>query len=390
MSTNFDIITDRANTWSLKWDYNDSIFGRKDIIPMWVADMDFPSPPEIIEAIKKRADHGLFGYTKVSEQYDDTVIKWMEKRHNWFIKEQWLTHSPGVVSSIDTAILAFSKVGDKVLIQTPLYHCIHASVLENERQLVTNPLKCSDGFYSIDFEDLDDKLKSGVNIMILCSPHNPIGRVWSRQELTRISELCIKHKVLLVSDEIHSDIVYKEHKHIPIASISEEMSQNSITCISTTKTFNLAGLAESLVIIPNKTIQNTFQKTLNRTGADMINIFGMIAAEAAFKYGEEWLEDLIEYLQGNLNILTDYINKNISAIKVIKPEGTYLAWLDCKTLLKDERKLREFFVKQAGVGLNDGIIFGTDGSGFQRINFACPRTMLLDGLQRIEGAVKSL
>jgi cysteine-S-conjugate beta-lyase len=390
MTIDFNKIICRENTCSLKWDYNEEKFGRKDVLPMWVADMDFPSPPQVSEAIIKRAEHGLFGYTRVSEHYNEVVINWMARRNNWRVKEEWFVHSPGVVTSLNCAILAFTEVNDKILIQSPVYYPFFSCVKENSRQLVINPLILKDDYYKIDFEDLDNKLKNNVKMMILCSPHNPGGRVWNREELSLIAKLCCKYNVLLLSDEIHSDLVYKGYKHIPIALLNDEVLQNTITCISPTKTFNVAGLATSLAIIPNNDLKNKFQKTLNRTGADMLNIFGMLASETAYEYGEEWLEALLVYLQDNLNYLSEFISKRIDGIKLIKPEATYLGWLDCRKLPIAEGGLKEFFVKEAGVGLNDGITYGENGQGFQRINFACPRTILIEGLNRIEKAVNKL
>lgn len=386
----FDEIIDRKNTCSVKWDYCKDKFGREDVLPMWVADMDFPSPIEITEAIKKRAEHCIFGYTGVSEQLTGAMIRWMKRRNNWTIRKDWTIHTPGVVTSINIAILAYTDIGDKILIQTPVYYPFYSSITDNDRQLVVNPLKNHHGYYEIDFDDLEKKFGSGVKMMILCSPHNPVGRVWKIEELNRIAELCIKYNVLVISDEIHSDLIYEGYRHIPIAAVSDGILLNSVTCISPTKTFNLAGLAESSAIIPNVDLRNKFQKTLKKTGAGMLNIFGLEAAEAAYTHGEQWLEELIAYLTVNLETLIDYFNENIPSIKVVKPEGTYLAWLDCRELSEKTGGLREFFVHKAGVGLNDGIMFGKDGAGFQRMNFACPRALLLEGLQRIESAVGKL
>ena len=389
MPTIFDTMIDRRNTNSVKWDYCRERFGKEDILPMWVADMDFPSPPEVVAAIKQRADHPVFGYTEVSGGFNEALVQWL-KRWGWEISTDWLVHTPGVVTSINIAILAYTQPDDKVLIQSPVYYPFYSSVTGNDRQLVINPLKSQGESYIIDFDDLENKLRQGVKMMILCSPHNPVGRVWQKAELTKIAELCVKYRVLLLSDEIHADLIYQGNTHIPIVSISEELALNSVTCISPTKTFNLAGLAESTVIVPNPELRGQFQQTLRKTGAGMLNIFGLAAAEAAYTHGGPWLKELMDYLSTNLETLLDYFSANIPRIKVIKPEGTYLAWLDCRQLGIESGKLKSFFVHQAGVGLNDGTIFGTDGAGFQRINFACPRSLLIEGLQRIENAVKNI
>jgi cysteine-S-conjugate beta-lyase len=386
----FDENVNRRNTSCLKWDCCKERFGKEDILPMWVADMDFRSPAEVTEAIKQRAEHGVFGYTGASERLSPALISWMKKRHNWTIDKGWIIHSPGVVTSVNASILAFTDVGDKVLLQTPIYYPFYSSINDNERQLIVNPLKDNNGYYEIDFEDLETKLGSGVKMMIFCSPHNPIGRVWKRDDLENVAKLCLKYHVLLISDEIHSDLVFKGCRHIPVASLSGEILNNTITLISPTKTFNLAGLCQSTAIIPDVKLRQRFKKTLSRTGAGMLNIFGLTAAETAYTSCEGWLDELMVYLQGNLEILTEYFAKNISRIKVIRPEATYLSWLDCNELPIAADKLKEFFTFNAGVGLNDGITFGKEGSGFQRINFACPRVLLLEGLDRIKNAVAKL
>jgi len=386
----FDEIIDRKNTDCLKWDYCRQRFGRADILPMWVADMDFKSPAPIREAIIRRAEHGVFGYTEASEKLSDALAGWLKKRHNWAIDNRWIVYSPGVVTSVNTAILAFTNPGDKVLMQTPIYYPFYSSIKDNGRELVANSLRNNNGHYEIDYADLEKKLAGNVKMMIFCSPHNPIGRVWELHELEEVLRLCRKYNVILVSDEIHSDLVFKGHKHIPVASLSEEALKNCVTLISPTKTFNIAGLSISAAIIPDKELSKKFRSTLNRNGAGMLNIFGLEAAIAAYTYCEEWLDKLLVYLEENLNMLVKYFEDNIPQIKVIRPEATYLAWLDCSGLPVPAEKLKEFFVNEAGVGLNDGATFGVEGRGFQRLNFACPRKVLEDGLGRIKNAVANL
>jgi cystathionine beta-lyase len=357
---------------------------------MWVADMDFKSPAQVIDALIRRAEHGVFGYTVPSESLSKALLGWLERRHQWEIDNSWLVHSPGVVTSVNISILAFTEVGDKILLQTPIYYPFYSSIQENQRELVTNPLQNNNGFYEIDFADLEEKLGNGVKMMVFCSPHNPIGRVWRQNELEEVARLCRQYNVILISDEIHSDLVYKGYKHIPIAPLSEEVLRNSVTLISPTKTFNLAGLCQSTAIIPNAGLRQRFINTISRTGAGMLNIFGLEAAEVAYSCCEDWLEELMIYLQKNLEITEEYFKKYIPQIKVIRPEATYLAWLDCKQLPLEMEKLKEFFTFRAGVGLNDGITFGKEGLGFQRLNFACPRTLLREGLERIRKAVSEL
>ncbi len=390
MSGLFDEIIERKNTDSLKWDYCKQRFGRVDVLPMWVADMDFKSPAPITEAIKRRAEHGIFGYTEVPERLTHAFAEWVKRRHNWMIDHRWIVHSPGVVTSVNTAILAFTKPGDRVLIQTPIYYPFYSSIRDNKRELAINSLRNNDGYYDIDFSDLEKKLADNVKVMILCSPHNPIGRVWKLHELEEILRLCRKYDVIIVSDEIHSDLVFKKNKHIPIASLSEEALKSCVTLMSPTKTFNIAGLSVSAAVIPDMELRKRFKNTINRSGAGMLNIFGLEAAEAAYTHCEGWLEELLVYLEGNLEILDEYFRNNVPQIKVIKPEATYLAWLDCNELPVPAEKLKEFFSNEAGVALNDGITFGKEGYGFQRINFACPKLLLSEGLERIRKAVARL
>lgn len=387
---NFDEIIDRKNTNSVKWDLCEERFGKSDILPMWVADMDFASPPQVCDAILKRAEHRVYGYTHVSNELNQAIKIWYTKRNAWEIDTNWIVHTPGVVSSINIAILSLTNENDKILVQTPVYYPFFSCIEGNKRILIKNSLENSNGYYKINFEDLENKLKDGVKLMILCSPHNPVGRVWKKEELERVANLCLQNNVLLISDEIHSDLVYKGHKHIPIASLSEEIQKNTITLHSPTKTFNLAGLSHSMAFIPNDIFREKFISTMNRIGAGMLNTFGLTAAHAAFSYGEPWLEDLIEYLTGNLKIIVEYFEKNIPEIKVVMPESTYLAWLDCREIIEKVGNLEKFFVEKAGVGLNDGLIFGDDGKGYSRINFACPRELLIKGLQLIESAIKNI
>lgn len=383
----FDEFIDRKNTDSLKWDFCKQRFGKENILPMWVADMDFKSPSPITEAIIRRAEHGVFGYTEVSEKLVAALTAWIKKRHNWQIDNKWIVYSPGVVTSVNTAILAYTKPGDKVLMQTPIYYPFYSSIKDNRRELVVNSLKNNDGYYEIDFADLEQKLADNVRIMIFCSPHNPIGRVWKLQELEEVLRICRKYDVMLVSDEIHSDLVFKGHKHIPISSLAEEYYNKCITLVSPTKTFNIAGLSVSAAIIPDINLRREFRNTLNKNGAGMLNIFGLAAAEAAYTDCEKWLDELLEYLENNLDILVEYFQNHIPQIKVIRPEATYLAWLDCNNLQVPVGKLKDFFINEAGIGLNDGVAFGEEGYGFQRINFACPRKTLLNGLEKIRSAV---
>lgn len=390
MQYNFDASIDRRGTSSVKWDYLDRIFKNTEVIPMWVADMDFEAPQPVIDAVVKRAKHGVYGYTEKPASFYSSAVEWIKKRHGWNINSNWITVCPGVVPTLNLSILALTDPGDKVLLQSPVYPPFFASIKNNSRVIVNNPLKYDGNKYEMDFEDLESKLKSGVKAMILCSPHNPIGRVWSRHELEKVGDLCTRYDVIIISDEIHSDLIYSNHTHTPTASISAELAERTITCIAPSKTFNIAGLATSMVIIPNSLIRDKFNGFLDQLGIEMNNLFGITALEAAYTDGEEWLDQVIAYLEGNLDFLVDYIGSRIPQIKVSKPEGTYLVWLDCRELSMGQKELVDFFINKANVGLNDGAAFGAEGEGFMRMNIACTRSLLTEGLKRIEQAVSDI
>jgi cystathionine beta-lyase len=385
---NFDEIVDRKNTDSIKWSSVSRLWENNDGLPLSTADMDFKSPLEIIQAIKERADHGVFGYAAIPDSYYEAVVNWVKSRHNWEINREWITCTSGVIPALNIAIVAFTKPGDSILIQTPVYPPFYSIIKNNNRTLVNNQLIFKDGRYSIDFDALEKQLSSGVKMMLLCSPHNPVGRVWSYKELKLISELCLKNNVLLVSDEIHSDIVYSQAKHIPLSSISEELANNSITCISPTKTFNIPGVGISTAIIPSKKLNDEFNTTLSKMAVGGIhNIFGILTSEGAYRYGFEWLKQLLAYLEGTADMMDNYINENIPGIKFSKPEGTYLGWLDCRELGIEYVDLREYFISKAKVELYDGKHFGSNGEGFLRFNFAYPRSVIKDALERIKASL---
>lgn len=390
MKYNFDEFVDRKNTGSVKWDCLKDFFGDENILPMWVADMDFNSPAPVIEAIKTRAQHGIYGYTEKPDSCYEAVIEWVRKRHGWNIDREWIIFCPGVVPSLSTAVMAYTSPGDSILIQPPVYHPFFNAVDNNERHLISNRLVQNKNSYSMNFEDLEGKLVPEVKMAILCNPHNPVGRVWRQDELLRYGELCAKNNTVIVSDEIHSDIIFKGFKHIPIASISEELSMNTITCMAPSKTFNIAGLATSIVIIPNPKLRKLFIDTIEKIGITTSNTFGITAAEASYRYGGEWLEQLMEYLEENVDFLIKYASERIPGVKAVKPEGTYLVWLDFRELNMKMDELRVFLVSKARIGLNNGTDFGSEGNGFMRINIGCPRSILKEGLSRLEGAVRSL
>ena len=393
MKYNFDEIIDRTNYHSVKWDELKIKFGDipEDVLPMWIADMEFRSPQPVIEAIKKANEHGIYGYTSRPDSYYQAIIDWMEKRHNWKIKKDWLAFSPGVVPALSFIIRAFCQPGDKVVVQPPVYYPFFRVIENNGCHVVNNPLKLSNKKYFMDWEDLERKVDDlRVKLLILCSPHNPVGRVWQKEELIILGEICLKHNIIVVSDEIHADILFKGYKHIPFASISPAFAHNSITCTAPSKTFNLAGLQTSSIIIPNKKYYKIYNNILNGLALDENNVFGLVALEAAYRDGEEWLEQLLSYLNENLKFLMKYFKERIPKIKVIKPEGTYLIWLDCRQLELSAKDLNNLMIKKARVALDDGCWFGAEGKGFMRINIACPRSFLEEGLKRIEKAVSSL
>ncbi len=388
MKYDFNKIINRNNTKSLKYDFAKERNMPEDLLPLWVADMDFQTSPEIIEALNKAVSHGIYGYSEGKEEYFDAVYNWYNDNFNWQVKKEWLIKTPGVVFAIVLAINALTNEGDSVLIQNPVYYPFTEVIIDNNRKLVNNSLVRNGKKYEINFEDFEKKIiENNVKLFILCSPHNPVGRVWKKWELEKIGDICLKHNVKIVSDEIHSDFVYPENKHIVFSSLDEKYQNITITCTAPTKTFNLAGLQISNIFIPNLEIRKKVLKQLDRVGYSQVNLMGLIACEAAYKYGRQWLNELKEYLLDNLNFLRDYLETNIPQIKLIEPEGTYLIWLDCSALGLEDKELEKFIVEEAKLWLDSGYIFGKEGEGFQRINIACPRETLKKALEQLKEAV---
>lgn len=382
----FDEQINRLNTDSVKWNGIKMIYGTEDILPMWVADMDFASPYQIKEALMKRVEHGIFGYGVPSSEINTVVKHWVKRRYKWDIKEEWLIPSSGVVTSIAFAIQALTEKGDKVLIQTPVYYPFYSMIENNGRKIVKNPLVLKNDKYEIDFNDFEDKLKSGVKLFILCSPHNPVGRVWSRKELEKMGELCERYGVYIVSDEIHADIIYEPNVHTPMASLNRNWENNSITCIAPSKTFNIPGLQASVMIIPSSEIREKVRTVQGTIGFHGLNIFGNVAMEAAYKYGEEWLEALLPYLQKNRDALIQFIREEIPELNVVAPEGTYLVWIDCRKLSLSDDEIKERLIHRGKLGLEPGVKYGTEGAGFVRMNIGCTYKTLQDGLKRLKRA----
>ena len=390
MKFNFDKIIDRTNNFSAKWSEMNKNFGTNDLLPMWVADMDFLTAPCVMEALKDRLEQGIFGYTTRPSSYNESIVNWLDNRFSWKINQEWLMFSPAVITSISLLIQNLTQKNDKIMIQEPVYSPFHSIVESNERSLVISPLvKLDDGSYVMDYEDIEAKIKD-VKVFILCNPHNPVGRVWTREELTRLGEICLKHNVLVISDEIHSDIILKNHKHTPFASISKEFRENTITCMAPTKTFNLAGLQSSFLVISNPYYYEVMDKAFSILDIKRNNAFSLVATEAAYNYGEDWLYELIKYIEDNVDFAIDYIKNHIPQLKVKKPEGTYLLWVDFSNLNVDKEDLKNALINKGRIALSDGSSFGIGGDGYYRINLACPRSMVLEGLKRIEFAIKSL
>lgn len=386
---NFNIVVNRKNTNCLKYDFAVRRGRPENVLPLWVADMDFKVAPEITQAIEKRVAHGIFGYSEVKEEYFEAVSAWMEQKHGWHVKEDWLVKTPGVVFALAMAVQAFTEPGDAVIIQQPVYYPFSEVIADNGRRIVDNTLELKEGGkYHINFEDFEQKVKENhVKLFLLCSPHNPVGRVWTKEELKKIAAICRKYDVIVVSDEIHEDFVFNG-KHQVFADLSEDAKNRTITCTAPSKTFNLAGLQVSNIWIANPKLREKFKKQIAAAGYSQLNTLGLTACEAAYRYGGEWHAELLGYLKSNLNFLREFLQTRLPEVKLIEPEGTYLVWLDFGSLGLTEEQREELLTKKAGIWLDSGAIFGAAGEGFERINIACPRSILKDALERIERAVR--
>lgn len=381
MINDFNKIIDRKNTSCVKYDALEKYFGYEDLQPLWVADMDFKTPDAIINAMKEKSDFGMFGYPIATDKTNNLVKTWMKKRHNWNIETSWITYVNGVVPAYSAAVEAFSDEGDEIIVQTPVYFPLFKHIKSNNRKLVKNPLKDEDGYYKMDLEDLKAKITPKTKIFVLCSPHNPVGRVWDKEELEALSKICIENNILMISDEIHADIVFK--KFTPLASISEEIANNTLTLNSPGKTFNTAGLNCAYAISKNNTIMDKFKTVAEKRGISSINVFGYVALEAAYEYCEPWLEELLVYLKNNINFTKEYLEKNNSKIKLYEPESTYLLWLSFKNTISDYNKVKQKLLEESKVALNEGSSFGIEGKGFFRLNCALPKENLERALCKI-------
>jgi len=388
MEYNFDEVIDRSGTCSVKWDNAEQFFKAKYILPMWVADMDFRSPQPVIDALKAVAERGIYGYTGAPDSYYESIAGWMKRRHGWDIKREWVAPATGVVPAIRLLVKAFTRPGDKVIVQKPVYYPFFDAIRDNGCEIVDNPLRLAGEQYVMDFEDLQEKARQGARMLILCSPHNPISRVWKAEELKALGDICLRHNILVISDEIHHDLVYRDYKHVCFHTVSEAFIEQSIVCTAGSKTFNLPGLRTSNIIIPNIEMKLRFQQIMRGSGMSAPNMFGLAATEAAYRYGDEWLDQLIDYLQGNIDYLKEFIKERIPGLNLIQPQGTYLLWLDFRGCGIKPELLGGFIRDVAKVGTEAGMMFGAD-AGFERMNIACPRSLLAEALRRIEAAVKA-
>ena len=384
----FDRVIDRKGTDSVKYDLLTTLYGREDLLPMWVADMDFEVPPFIREAIQERAAHPVYGYTFRPGRFYEAVTGWLQRRHRWNIPVETINFSPGVVPALNLCVLAYTEPGDRVIVQPPVYFPFFTAIKNHGRVMVENELICEDGRYTMDMAGLEEEFKKGVKMMLFCHPHNPVGRAWSSEKLEALAQLCVKYDVLLLSDEIHSDLLLFGNRHIPVASLGDAIAAQTITCMAPSKTFNLAGLHSSAVIITNPELKKVYDQALDAYHIGGGNLFGMVAMEAAYNEGDEWLDQLIEYLEGNFTFFKEAMEEFVPDIRVFPLEATYLAWLDFRAMDMEDKSLRNFITSKAHLGLVDGSRFGSGGSGFQRINIAAPRSVLEQATEQLTGAVK--
>lgn len=390
IKSQFDKPVDRKGTNCLKYDFA-AEFGRPEgLIPLWVADMDFCAPDQVKETLRQCAEHGIFGYTDAKPEYYQVLGKWFLDHFGWETDPSWVVKSPGVVFALAAAIRAFSKEGESIMIQQPVYHPFANVIKTNDRRLVVNQLVCVDGVYRMDYDDFEKKIvEEDVKVFLLCSPHNPVGRVWTWEELQRVGDICLKHKVLVVSDEIHCDFTYPGHQHLVYASLGQVYADNAIVCTAPSKTFNLAGLQASNIWIPNPDIREQLKNEIAKTGYSDLNTCGLAACQAAYTYGGEWLAELKEYLKGNVDFVRSFLQENLPQIHLIEPQGTYLLWVDFRELGLSVEELNEFLVEKARLWLNDGSMFGEGGIGFQRINIACQRETLKKAFEQLAKAIAS-
>lgn len=389
MSTyNFDKRIDRSGTNALATDALKERYGRPDLLPLWVADMDFETPQFITDALRHRLDHSLFGYTMEPKDYRPAIIDWIESHHSWTIKSEWLTYIPGIVKGIGMAINVFVKPDEKVIIQPPVYHPFRLTTLGNKREVVYNPLKeTPEGSYEMDFEQLESVIDDKCRMLILSNPHNPGGITWNKETLQRLADICYRHNIIVISDEIHCDLALWGNRHLPFATVSDEAAKCSITFGAPSKTFNIAGIVSSYAIIPNDELRKKYFGWLEANELNEPNLFSPIATIAAFRQGEQWRKEMLKYVEGNIDFTINYIKENIPTIRPWRPQASFLVWLDCRKLGLTHDELINLFVNKAQLALNDGAIFGKEGSGFMRLNVGCPRSKLEEALEKLGNVI---
>lgn len=389
MKYDFSQVIERNNTLSIKYDFAKERKKPSDLLSLWVADMDFPVAQEIKDALIERCNHGIFGYSEVKTPYYEVIAKWYQEKFNWSTKKQWLVKTPGVVAAIANAIRAFTNIGDAVLIQKPVYYPFFLTIEDNQRKVVNNSLVYKNGRYEMDFVDFEEKIISHkVKLFVLCSPHNPVGRVWNKEELLKIGDICLKHKVIVVADEIHADFVYHGHQHQVFANLKTDYQEITVTCTAPSKTFNIAGLQVSNIFIANENLRKKFKQELKKTANADINVMGLIACQAAYSQGEDWLRQVKIYIAENLEYVKTFLRDNLPQVKLVEPEGTYLLWLDFRELNLTEEELEDLIINKAKLWLDGGTMFGAEGVGFQRINIACPQKILIQAFTQLKEALK--
>lgn len=381
---NFDQIIDRRNTASVKYDNVTNVFGKNDILPMWVADMDFQCAPEIIEASRKCCDKGVFGYTYRTEEAKQAFIDWVARRHDWQVNPEWISSSPGIVTALSIGVRTYTEKNDKVMIFTPVYPPFYTVVKDNDRELVCSSLKMENAHYRINWEDFERKLKDGIKLLILSNSHNPVGRVWTKDELTRIGNLCLQHGVTILSDEIHSDLALFGHKHTVMASLSPEIANITITLMAPSKTFNIAGMMNSVIVISNPELRQRFNREILSLHLDLGNLFGHVTFEAAYREGEAWLDEMLRYLEQNIRLVDQFLHEQLPSIKMLPPEGSFLLWLDFRDTGLTHEQVNHLLINEAKLGLNNGMDFGLEGKGFYRMNIGCPASVVKDALLRLK------
>ena len=389
MKYDFSQVIERNNTLSIKYDFAKERKKPSGLLSLWVADMDFPVAQEIKDALIERCNHGIFGYSEVKTPYYEVIAKWYQEKFNWSTKKQWLVKTPGVVAAIANAIRAFTNIGDAVLIQKPVYYPFFLTIEDNQRKVVNNSLVYKNGRYEMDFVDFEEKIISHkVKLFVLCSPQNPVGRVWNKEELLKLGDICLKHKVIVVADEIHADFVYPGYQHHVFANLKPEYQDITITCTAPSKTFNIAGLQVSNIFIANENLRKKFKQELKKTANADINVMGLIACQAAYSQGEDWLRQVKIYIAENLEYVKTFLRDNLPQVKLVEPEGTYLLWLDFRELNLTEEELEDLIINKAKLWLDGGTMFGTEGVGFQRINIACPQKILIQAFTQLKEALK--